>query len=56
MMSGGHTICDVDNVDDYGYDGLEGEAAEDLSSFPEGGPRAWMTLVERFDYMNHAIT
>jgi hypothetical protein len=53
MASDGHsTICDVDKVNDE----PEGEAAEDPENFPEGGPRAWMTLVGRFDYMSRAVT
>jgi hypothetical protein len=49
------TTCDVDKADDYDHD-KEGEAFEDPSNFPEGGLRAWMTLVGRFDFVNPAIT
>lgn len=59
MASDGHsTICDIDKVDDYDYnnDRPQGEATEDVLNFPEGGLRAWMTVVGRFDYMVCAIT
>ncbi|KAF8657144.1 hypothetical protein AX14_007916, partial [Amanita brunnescens Koide BX004] len=49
MASDDHstTTCDVDKADDYDHD-KEGEAFEDPSNFPEGGLRAWMTLVGSF--------
>ena len=57
MPSDGHsTICDVEKVDDYDYDkeGSE-DVAEEPMDFPEGGTRAWMAVVGRFDFRNRPI-
>jgi len=52
MPSDGHsTVCGVEKVDDYDYDkeSSEGDVAEEPIDFPEGGTRAWMTVIGRFD-------
>ena len=51
------TVCDVEKVDDYDYDkgGSEEDVAEEPIDFPEGGTRAWMAVVGRFDFRNRAL-
>ncbi|KAF8352020.1 major facilitator superfamily domain-containing protein [Amanita rubescens] len=43
-------ISSVEKVDDYDYDkeGSEGDVAEEPVDFPEGGTRAWMTVIGSF--------
>jgi len=59
MPSDGHsTVCDVEKVDDHDYDkeGSEGDVAEEPMDFPEGGTRAWMAVVGRFDFQKPFIS
>lgn len=52
------TVFDVDRVDGRTYD--KEESTETIvaqpTDFLDGGARAWMTLIGRFDHMNHIIT
>jgi hypothetical protein len=56
MPSDDHST--IEKVDDYVYDKEDpGRLAdEEPSDFPEGGLKAWMTLVGRFDYMGCTLT
>ncbi len=59
MASEGNlTIYDIEKVDDCDYDKKlpEGKPLEEPTDFPEGGLRAWMTLVGRLDSMNRELT
>ena len=54
MPSDGHST--VEKLDNYDKEGPGALADEEPSDFPEGGLRAWMTLVGRFDHMDYTFT
>lgn len=56
MASDGHST--VEKSDNYVCDkeGPRTLSDEEPSDFPEGGLRAWMTLVGRFDHMGYTFT
>jgi hypothetical protein len=54
MPSDGHST--VEKFGNYDKEGPGILADEEPSDFPEGGLRAWMTLVGRFDHMGYTFT
>lgn len=54
MPSDDHST--VEKLDNYDKEGPGTLADEEPSDFPEGGLRAWMTLVGRFDHMDYTFT
>ncbi len=56
MPSDGHsTVWDAEKVDDCDYDKDGPDVVEEPMNFPEGGTRAWMAVVGRFDFRNRSL-